>query len=109
MWLFVVIILIMTYLGAQASVFLKKTSEQKVGRVFFSKYLYFGGVLYVAGALLNIYVLKYLDYSIVLPLTSITYIWTMILSYFYFRENISMQKIIGLGCIVIGCMLIAIR
>ncbi|MFR2167688.1 MAG: hypothetical protein ACLS5W_07540 [Coprococcus sp.] len=45
--------------------------------------------MYLVSALLNIYVLRYLDYSVVLPLTSVTYIWTMVISYFILKEKIS--------------------
>lgn len=99
----------MTIMGAVAALFLKKASEFKnLKQLIFNINLYIGGILYFLSALLNIYVLRFLDYSIVLPLTSITYIWTMILSYFVFREQITNKKIIGLGCIFVGVILIAI-
>lgn len=60
------------------------------------------GFLYLASALLNIYVLRYLDYSVVLPLTSFTYIWTMVFSYFILKEKITGKKIIGVALILAG-------
>lgn len=99
----------MTIIGAVASLFLKKASGFKnLKQLIVDRNLYLGGILYFLSALLNIYILSFLEYSIVLPLTSITYIWTMILSYFVFREKITVKKIIGLGCIFVGAVLIAI-
>lgn len=99
----------MTIIGAVAALFLKKASGFKnLKQLFFNMSLYIGGTLYFISALLNIYVLHFLEYSIVLPLTSITYIWTMILSYFVFHEKITKRKVIGLGCVLCGVILIAI-
>lgn len=99
----------MTMMGAIAALFLKKASGFKsLKELLFNRNLYLGGMLYFLSAILNIYILKFLEYSIVLPLTSITYIWTMVLSYFIFNEKITVKKIVGLGCIFIGVILITI-
>ena len=104
-----ILLIIMTMMGAVAALFLKKASEfQNLKQLIFNKNIYIGGILYFLSALLNIYILRFLYYSIVLPLTSITYIWTMILSYFVFHEKITMKKIIGLGCVFGGVVLIAV-
>ena len=107
--LYYILLITMTMIGAVAALFLKKASGFKnLKELIFNGNLYIGGILYFLSALLNIYILRSLDYSIVLPLTSITYIWTMILSYFVFHEKITMKKIIGLGCVFAGVVLIAI-
>ena len=101
------ILLIMTLIGSFASFFLKKGSDfHTILDLLKNKYVYIGGTLYVISALLNIYVLKYLDYSVVLPLTSITYIWTLFISYFFLKEKINIKKIIGIILIVFGAFLI---
>lgn len=100
----------MTYLGAQASVFLKKASSKKdIKATLLSVNLYIGGGLYLAAALLNIYILRFMEYSRVLPLTSITYIWTMILSYLIFKEKISKTKILGVTLILVGSLMIVYK
>lgn len=106
--LYYILLLVMTMMGAVAALFLKKASGFKgLKELLFNGNLYIGGILYFLSALLNIYILRFLDYSVVLPLTSITYIWTMILSYFIFHENITRKKIIGLGLVFVGAILIA--
>lgn len=56
---------------------------------------------------MNIFVLKFLDYSVVLPLISLTYIWTMILSYKFLGEIVSKKKNIGVVLILLGVIVIA--
>ena len=61
---------------------------------------------YLIAALLNIYVLSLMEYSKVLPLTSLTYGWTMLLSYLVFKEKINIQKIVGLLFVIAGAIMI---
>jgi uncharacterized membrane protein len=104
------LIFIMTALGGFAGLFFKKASSANgLKELIFNYSLYIGGVLYVISAILNIYVLKFLDYSIVLPLTSITYIWTMIISYFSLKENVNLKKIMGVVFIFFGAILLAVN
>lgn len=44
----------------------------------------------------------------VLPLTSITYIWTLVISYKFLKEKITFKKIIGIILIIVGAIIIAI-
>ena len=105
----ILIIIGMTLLGSFASLFLKKASgSDKIIELIKNKNLYIGGIMYVIAALLNIYVLKFMEYSIVLPLTSITYIWTMIISYKILKEKITKKKIIGVLCITLGAVIIVL-
>ena len=88
-------IVIMTLMGAMGSLFLKRAaSSGEIRKIILNKFLYIGGIVYVLSALINIVILKYLDYSVVLPLTSLTYIWTMVFSYFLLKENISIKNLL---------------
>lgn len=107
--IYYIVLLIMTMVGSVASLFLKKASgSEKIFDLIKNKNLYIGGFLYLASAILNIYVLKFLDYSVVLPLTSLTYIWTLAISYRLLGERIGKKKVIGVGLILIGAICIAI-
>ena len=101
-------LLVMTLLGSVASLFLKRASGE-VGIIAMLKNinLYVGGFLYLLSAVINIWVLKWLDYSVVLPLTSLTYIWTMILSYLILKEKITKRKIAGVILILIGAVCVS--
>ena len=104
-----IVLIIMTILGACGSFYLKKASDAKKLKILvITPAFYLGGFLYLLSAILNIYILKFLDYSVVLPLTSITYIWTFVLSYCFLKEGITHKKIIGIVLIVLGSIIIAV-
>ena len=109
MTIYFIILLAMTLMGSVASLFLKRASGAN-GLIEMLKNvnLYIGGVLYLSAALLNIYILRFLDYSVVLPLTSITYIWTMIVSYLILKEKITGKKIVGVCLIIIGAIAVSV-
>ena len=109
MTLYFCLILVMTLLGAFASLLLKKaTGARGIRALLKSLNLYLGGLLYFIAALLNIYVLQFLDYSVVLPLTAITYVWTMVLSHVALNERINRKKIEGIILIIIGVICISL-
>ena len=109
------IILAMTVMGSVASLFLKEASGSLKGdnivQIFLNllknSSLYLGGFLYVAAALLNIYVLGVMDYSRVLPLTAFTYVWTMFLARIRLKDPLSARKIIGVCLVVLGAVLVS--
>ena len=109
MIIYFVALLIMTLLGSVASLFLKKASgSDGIVGLLKNVNLFIGGFLYLVSAVLNIWVLRYLDYSVVLPLTSLTYIWTMVLSYMILKEKITLKKIGGVVLILIGAICVSI-
>lgn len=110
MMIYFVSLLIMTLLGAVASLFLKRASgSEGLTSLIKNVNLYVGGFLYLASAVLNIWILRFLDYSVVLPLTSLTYVWTMVLSHMILKERITKKKIIGVVLILIGAVCVSVQ
>lgn len=106
---YVAVLVVMTLLGAVASLFLKKASgSEGILGLIQNVSFYVGGLLYLLAAVLNIYILKFLDYSVVLPLTSLTYIWTMALSYFVLKEKITGRKMAGVALILAGAVAVSL-
>lgn len=104
-----VALLIMTMLGSVASLFLKRASgSDGIIGLLKNVNFYTGGFLYLVSAVLNIWILRFLDYSVVLPLTSLTYIWTMVLSYMILKEKITGKKIGGVILILIGAICVSL-
>ncbi len=103
------LMIVMAAIAATASLFFKKASgcDGVLGMLKCAD-LYIGGFLYVLAALFNIYILRVLDYSVVMPMGSLTYIWTMLLSFVVLKEHISKKKIIGVACIIAGAVCVAI-
>ncbi len=103
------LVILMTIIGSVASLFLKRASNFKnIKELFVNINLYIGALLYILSAVINIVALKFLNYSTVLPMTSLTYIWTMIISYLFLKEKISFKKMVGVSFIFSGCICIAI-
>jgi drug/metabolite transporter (DMT)-like permease len=98
-------------LGAFASYFFKGASGALKGLnvtvLLGQKTFWIGGFLYLIAAINNIFLLRYFDYSILLPLSSITYIWTMVIASRLLGEKITKRKIFGVCAIVIGALLIS--
>ena len=105
---YIAVLFVMTFLGATASLFLKKASgSEGILALMQNVNFYLGGMLYLLAAVLNIYILKFLEYSVVLPLTSLTYIWTMALSYFVLKEKITGRKMRGVALILAGAVVVS--
>lgn len=106
---------LMTIMGSVASLFLKQASGSLKGEGLWDTFLnmlktpslYAGGALYLAASVLNIYVLRVLDYSSVLPLSAFTYVWTMFLARARFGEKLTLRKIAGVFLIVVGAVLVS--
>ena len=64
---------------------------------------------YTESCMINIWVLRYLDYSVVLPLTSLTYMWTMFLSYLILKEKITKRKVAGVILVLIVAVFVSIK
>lgn len=110
MWAWHLLFVVMTLLGAFGAFFFKKSADhsKSLSGMLKTYQLYVGGFLYFSSAILNICILHYLDYSVVLPLTSITYIWTILIACIWLKEKISLYKVLGITCIICGAILIAL-
>lgn len=103
------LILPMTLFGSLGAFFFKKAAAKTAGLFHLLRCpaFYFGGMLYVIGAVLNIVLLRYVDYSIAYPMTAVTYIWTALLAHFLLKERITTQKIYGILAIVVGVLFLS--
>lgn len=102
-------VLAMTLAGAAGAFFLKTGMDRLDGfaSLFRTPRIYLGGCFYSIGALLNIVLLRYLDYSILYPMTAITYVWSMGLSAAFLGERLTKQKLIGVAIILAGVFILS--
>lgn len=102
------VLVLMTIIGSVASFFLKRAStSNNLMELIRCPSLYIGGCLYFVSAIINVVLLRYLDYSLVLPLTALTYVWTMIISHMVFKEKINGKRVAGIILILSGVIAIA--
>lgn len=101
-------VLVMTLFGSLGALFLKRGSAKvsELKSLVTTPQIWLGGLFYLAGALLNIYLLRGYSYSIVYPLTSLTYVWSLILSALLLHEKVTMQKLFGIAAICLGAFLL---
>lgn len=105
----ILLLLVITWGGSFASICLKRASGGNgIFGLLKDKFFWLGGILYGSAALLNILALRFIDFSLFMPLTSFTYIWTMLISAVFLKEKLSFRKLVGVLGIVVGAILITI-
>lgn len=104
------LLILFTIFGALGSFYFKISANKSHNTVqLLSNYnLYIGVSFYIISAIINILVLLALPYTIVLPCSSITYIWSLYLSKTFLRENVGFLKLIGVVFISLGTIIIAV-
>ena len=73
-----------------------------------NKYFYVGVILFCIGSGINIYGLRFIPYNIIMPLKSVTYIWTIIIARTFLNETVNKYKITGIVTIILGVIFICI-
>lgn len=105
------LLIITTFSGSLGALALKRgindLSQLTIKRLVSNVWIYLGSFLYILSAVTNIVLLKFLDYSIAFPMTSLTYVCTVIISYFIFKEKLSVRKALSVILIIIGIFIIS--
>jgi drug/metabolite transporter (DMT)-like permease len=100
--------------GSFGALYMKKGSAsldlrwRKIMQNIKNKNLIIGIALYLLAASLLIYLLKYNELSLIYPLTSITYIFTIGLSIIFLKEHMTKYKWLAVVLIIAGNILITI-
>lgn len=96
------------FLAACSQVFLKKSADieykNKYREIFNLKVILSYGIL-VTTMLLNVIAFRFLPYRIGPVLNSLSYIFVFVLSYLFFKEKITVQKVTGIVLIVLGIII----
>ena len=79
--------------------------------IFFLKlltnwWLLVSGIFLILASILWGYIIKHFDFSIVYPITAITYIFGMLAAVFIFQEAVPLIRWVGVGVIIAGVILI---
>lgn len=109
---------LISILASVAGQFLLKAGALKLGRVNAANWighllsilgtpeLLAGLACYGLGAFVYILLLTRVNLSIAGPAVSLTYVFSVLLGYFIFREAIPFSRVVGLGLIISGVVLV---
>lgn len=101
-------VLLMTLAGSLGAFFFKKSTDGLSGvfSLLRAPSFYLGGVLYCLGALMNVVLLRYMDYTILYPMGAVSYIWSLVISNRFLGERITKKKVFGVALICAGVVLL---
>lgn len=85
----------------------KFDSLQNFINTVFSYRILIGVMLYGISMFLFFYLLSNYKLSIIVPLTSLTYIFNLIIAVFVFKESLIMSQVLGILIIIIGIFLVS--
>jgi drug/metabolite transporter (DMT)-like permease len=96
--------------GSFGAVFLKKGADKldKSLRSYLNLNLATGVALYLASTVFYIFGIKGGQLSVLYPMVSLGYIWTLLWSRLFFKETFSPQKFVGLGLILVGVVFVGL-
>ena len=101
-------VLLMTLCGSLGALFFKGAAQDSRGlaALLTRPQLYVGGCFYGLGALLNIVLLRVWEYSVVYPMTALTYVWTLVFSRFFLGERLTSNKLWGVVLVLCGVQIL---
>ncbi len=102
------VLITITTLMISAAQVLFKTASQRLPEILTNWQLLAGLGLYGIGALLMMSSFALADVSIVYPMLATSYIWVSIAAVFFFGEQLTILRIIGIAVLIAGVAMIGI-
>lgn len=105
----IVLVLIGSFIGSFGAVFLKASSGglQRTFRSFLLNWKLMVGIFfYLLSSVFFVMGLKHGELTILYPLVSLGYVWTLLWSRLFFHEPLTRTKFLGLGTILCGIVLL---
>jgi drug/metabolite transporter (DMT)-like permease len=78
-----------------------------LANVIFNPAVFIGLFLYIIPTVINMYLLSKYSVSLIQPLLSLTYVLTPFIAFIFFKEEISLIRIIGICIIITGVIFVA--
>lgn len=105
--LFILVMFVVTFFGALGSLKFKKAADNSKSLITLFKdyHFYLGGFLFSIAFGVYLLILGYGELSSLFPLTSITYVWSCMLSVKYLQEKMNFMKWSGIFLIIVGVFL----
>jgi len=90
-------------------VFLKDLFTHKIFEMVFQKYVFIGMSLYAVSSLIWMIALSRGELSYLYPLIGVGYIFTAILAWIFFKENLTLIRFVGIMLISSGVFLMVLK
>jgi drug/metabolite transporter (DMT)-like permease len=96
--------------GSFGAVFLKRGSAKLNGTLlgFLNPDLVFGVVLFLGSSVFYAFGIKGGQLSVLYPMVSLGYVWTLLWSRLFFKEPFTRQKFAGLALILLGVFFVGL-
>lgn len=107
----IALVALASFIGSFGALFLKAgAAKVKLGKryLFLNSRLALGVALFCASSLAYVVGLRQGEISVLYPLVSLSYIWTMLWSWLFLKERMTRNKFLGIGLIVVGIVFIGI-
>jgi drug/metabolite transporter (DMT)-like permease len=105
----IVLVSIASFIGSFGALFLKAgAAKLHLGKRYLvlNPRLLLGVALFCASSLAYVVGVRRGELSVLYPLVSLSYIWTMLWSVLFLKERMTRNKVLGLALIVIGIIFI---
>jgi drug/metabolite transporter (DMT)-like permease len=100
-----------SFIGSIGAVFLKSGADRlhfDIKSLLHNWRLMAGVVTFVASSLLYLKGIKHGELTILYPMVSLGYVWTLLWSRLFFHEPLTRSKFLGLACIILGIVFLAL-
>lgn len=105
------LVLAASFIGSFGAAFLKSGADRlhrDVRTLFTNWRLAIGVFFFLASSLLYLRGIKEGELTVLYPMVSLGYVWTLLWSRLFFGEPLSRDKLIGLGMILLGIVFLAL-
>lgn len=105
------LVLLASFLGSFGAVFLKSGSgklRHGMRHLFFNAKLAAGVALFLASSYFFVLGIREGELTVLYPMVSLGYIWTLLWSRLFFKEPFTREKALGLFLIVLGVVCIGL-
>lgn len=102
-----------SFIGSFGAVFLKGgaqrlAKENLIGSALKNWRLAAGVFAYLLSSVFFVRAMKEGELSVLYPLVSLGYIWTLLWSRLFFKEQVTRAKLLGIACILLGVVLLGL-
>jgi len=107
----ILVVFMGSVVGSFGAVFLKSGAARTMSGgilTFLNPQLAFGVALYLASSVFYGIGIRHGQLSVLYPMVSLGYVWTLLWSRLFFQERFTRQKMAGLGLVLLGVFLVGL-